>query len=171
MSDHAAPNDTLPAAPSYSKRWPIIVTLVIFAAFEVWVGWTSSLPEEGKRATARGMLVMAHVLGQLLLGSGAFLCALFGSARTAIILLAANMILGWFSSSLFDPANWTITGFNSAQQSIVDLVVMPVAGIAAARLALRNIRLGLATFLVCLPTLYVLAFMAAFGISVMIRGS
>lgn len=167
MSDHAAAKAT--AAPSSSRRWPIIVTLAVFAAFELWVGWNSPIPDQP--ATLRGVLMIAHIAGQFLFGAGAFFCALFGRARAAIFLLAANMILGWFGSSMFDPANWTITGARSAFESIVNLVAMPAAGFAAARLAIRNERLGLATFLICLPTLYVLTMMAAYAIVITIRGS
>jgi hypothetical protein len=71
---------------------------------------------------------------------------------------------------LLNPANWTAATVYSAFESIVSLVVMPAAAPAAATLAIRNRRLGLATGLLCLPTLYVLAVMAAFAIGISVRG-
>jgi hypothetical protein len=169
MPAEALPNDSLPA-PSSWKRLAIIATLVVFAAFEIWVGWTSTIPDSVDRSTLYGFLIIAHILGQMLLGSMALLCALFGRARYAIILLAANIVLGWLTADLFDPGNWRITSLWSAQETIVNLVLMPIAGLVAGSFAARNIRLGWATLLVCLPTLYVIVVMVGFTIIILTHG-
>ena len=163
-------NAPLPAALSRTKRLLIVLTLVVFAAFELWDAWNTTLPDAADRATFHGARVIAALVGQLLLGFGALVFALFGRVRTAIILLAANIVLRWLTMNTFDPANWQITSVWSAQETIMNLVIMPVAALVAGSLAARNTRLGLATFLVCLPTLYVIVVLVGFAISILIHG-
>lgn len=170
----AMPADTatLPAKPSIWKKLAIIVPLVAIAAFETWDGWTNlAIPDSiNQRSAIGGIFLIAHILSQPVLGAAALVLACIGRVREAIIVLAANIVLRWLTADLFDPANWKITGFFSAQETIMNLVVMPIAGLVAGSLAARGIRLGLARFLVCLPTLYLIVMMVGFFIGVMIYG-
>lgn len=159
-----APSDSLPAAPSKYKRLAIVLALVAMAAFETWDGWANLvIPDSiAQRSIIGGIFLVAHIVSQPLLGAAALVFALVGRVRYAIIALAANIVLRWLTADLFDPANWKIAGIFSAQETIMNLVVMPVAGLVAGSLAARDTRLGLATFLVCLPTLYLVVMLAGF---------
>lgn len=165
-----ATDESVPAALSFRKRLLIALTLVIFSAFELWDAWYTPLPDAAELSTFHGTRVIANLLGQSLLGGGALVFALFGRVRTAIVLLAANIVLRWLTMKTFDPANWKITNLWSAQETIMNLAIMPVCALIAGRLAVKNSRLGLATFLVCLPTLYLIVVMVGFTIGVLIYG-
>ncbi|MBX9709563.1 MAG: hypothetical protein K2X60_00850 [Xanthobacteraceae bacterium] len=167
-----ATSETLSATPFQWKRLWVILALVAIAGFETWDGWTNlAIPDSiSQRSVIGGIFLVAHIVSQPILGAAALVFALIGRARYAIIVLAANIVLRWLTADLFDPANWKITGLWSAQETIVNLVIMPIAGLTAGSFAARNIRLGLATFLVCLPTLYLIVVMVGFTISVLIYG-
>lgn len=167
-----AAHDPLPAAPPKWKRVAITLTLLVFAAFETWDGWTNfAIPDSiNQRSAIGGIFLVAHIISQPILGAAALAFALVGRARYAIIVLAANIVLTWLTADLFDPGNWKITSVWSAQETIMNLVIMPIAGLVAGRFAARNERLGLATFLVCLPTLYVIVVLVGFMISVSLHG-
>jgi hypothetical protein len=163
-------NEPLPTAPSRKTRLAIVVTLIVFSAFELWDAWCTPLPDAAERSTSHGFRVIADLAGQSLLGFGALAFALFGRVRTAIVLLAANIIMRWLTMNTFDPSNWRVTNLWSAQETVMNLIVMPVSAMVAARLAVKNSRLGLATFLVCLPTLYIVVIVIGFAISVAQHG-
>ena len=176
MSFDATPKsltpESLPASPPKWKRLAIIVVLILMAAFETWDGWTSfAIPDSiSQRSAIGGIFLIAHIISQPILGAMALVFALLGRARYAIILLGANIVLRWLTADLFDPPNWKITSLWSLQETIMNLVIMPIAGLVAGSLAARDIRLGWATFLVCLPTLYFIVVMVGFIISVSIHG-
>lgn len=140
--------------------------LAAVAGFETWDGW-SSLPDI---RAAENVLSAVRAYSQPMLGFVALVFALTGRVHHAIVALAAIVMLRWMSPALLEPSNWKMVGFFSAQETIMQFMVIPIAALAAGSFAARNRRLGLATALVCLPALYNLALLAGFFISVLLYG-
>jgi len=170
------PAETDPSArsskPFVSRRLWLMLPLVAVALFETWDGWDNFPALKAARSgeTQINAFATAHLLSQALLGFAAFVFAITGRIRHAIIALAANTLLRWLTVDVFDPVNWRISNVFSAQETMMQLVVIPVAALTAAVLAAREIRLGLATLLICLPTLYNIVLLVGFMIGVAIYG-
>lgn len=144
----------------------MVLALILVAGFETWDGW-SSQPDIN---AAGNVFFLARAYSQPMLGLAALIFALTGRIRHAIVALAAIVMLRWLSPALLEPSNWKMVNFFSAQETIMQFVLVPVAALAAGSLAMRNHRLGLATALVCLPALYNLVLLAGFFIGVMLYG-
>jgi hypothetical protein len=167
-----ATHDPLPATPFDWKRLLMIAPLVAIAMFETWDGWDNLpvLKNTFDHSSKSGVFVVAHTLSQPVLGLAAIAFALSGRVRYAIIALAANIVLRWLTADIFNPANWRMVNFFSTQETLFQLMVTPIAALVAGALAARDTRLGLATLLVCLPTLYNIVLLVGLFISVALYG-
>lgn len=162
-------------APSPHPR--IRIALIVIAAIES-IGALQDVPAifydfnpttpVGKFAQALG--TVDHVLA-LPLALAALYFAFARRLRLAIAAIAIRMLVTWLCdlpSIAIHGIEWSLTfgGIEVAGYQIG----APLVALAALYLARRNERLGLATLLVALPTIFFWLGVLAFGISVMIYG-
>ncbi len=101
-----------------------------------------------------------------MLGLAALLFAVTGRLRYAIIALAANVFMNWLN---YMPSV-VIHGLDLDPTSVAQMIAFPLIAACAIAYAARNQRLGIATALVSIPTLFNLFFVIAFAVSVAIYG-
>jgi hypothetical protein len=158
------------AAPAPRQLW-LRVVLTIMALWEAYDGLSnvsmlfgdmSEIPGPG----FGGFLIKAHMAAQPVLGLAALLFAVSGRVRYAIIALAANVIMNWLN---YMPSV-VLHGLDFDISTLVTMIAFPLMAACAIAYAARNQRLGIATALVSIPTLFNLFFVIAFAISVAIYG-
>jgi hypothetical protein len=162
-------------APSRHRR--IRVALIVIAAIES-IGALRDIPAIfydfnpttplGKFAQALGSV--DHVLA-VLLTLAALSFAFASWLRLAIAALAIRMLVTWLCdlpSIAIHGLEWSLS-FGGIQVAGYQIGA-PLMALAALYLARRNERLGLATLLVALPTIFFWLGVLAFGISAMIYG-
>jgi hypothetical protein len=170
---------TLPDAASVPFRAPrllgLYLLLIIIAAIEAFEGLShapmlfgdiSVIPDPG----VGGAIIKAYIASHPLLALAALVFATVGRLRYAIIALGALVLMTWLN---FMPSV-VRHGFDfrgvSAFETPVRMIAFPLMGACAIALAARNERLGFATVLVSIPTLYSVFAVIAFGISVFLYG-
>ena len=162
-------------APSRHRR--IRSALIVIAAIES-IGALFNIPAIfydfnpttplGKFAQALGNV--DHVLAALLTLAALYF-AFASWLRLAIAALAIRILVTWLCdlpSIAIHGIEWSAT-FGGIQVAGYQIGA-PLIALAALYLARRNERLGLATLLVALPTIFFWLGVLAFGISVMIQG-
>ena len=107
-----------------------------------------------------------------LVSGAALVFAAIGRTREAILALAALILLSW---GLDDIWEIPIHGFElswdyGGQAVFFHHFIFPALAFAGAMLAWKNQRLGLAGFLVCIPTIYNWIGIAVFAIGIMMYG-
>ena len=107
-----------------------------------------------------------------LVAAAALMFAVRGRLRNAILALAAFILLGWLLDDLW---SFPIHGLELSLDFggfvvFVHHFVFPAAAIVGAALALKDRRLSFATLLACFPTLFDLAGIAMFTVSIMLYG-
>jgi hypothetical protein len=170
---------TLPDAASVPIRAPrllgLYLLLIIIAAIEAFEGLShapmlfgdmSEIPGPG----LSGALIKVYVASHPLLALAALAFATVGRLRYAIIALGALVLTTWLN---FMPSvvrhGFDFRGI-SAFETPVRIIAFPLMAACAIALAARGQRLGLATLLVSIPTLYGVFAAIAFGIGVILYG-
>ena len=170
--------DTAPAPARPARHGSLRMALALVAAFQLMQALSSAplIFADYHHATAYLRFAQALVSVKLaldpLVAAAALMFAATGRLRDAILALAALTLLGMLLDDL-----WSIplhglefSADFGGMMVFVHRVLYPLAAIAGGVLALKERRLGLATLLVCFPTLFDLAGIALFTISVMLYG-
>ncbi|MEH2554258.1 hypothetical protein V1286_001787 [Bradyrhizobium algeriense] len=169
----------LPDAASRPIRAPrllgLYLLLIIIAAIEAFDGLShvpilfddmSKIPGPG----VGGAIIKAYIASHPLLALAALAFATVGRLRYAIITLGALVLMTWLN---FMPSvvrhGLDFRGV-SAFETPVRIVAFPLMAACGIALAARSQRLGLATMLVSIPTLYNVFAVIAFGIGVILYG-
>lgn len=166
------PDTTIPTPRLLGLR-----TMLIFvAAFEAFDG-LSSMPilfgdmSEIPGPGVVGAIIKAHIAVHAPLALAALLFAAIGRVRYAIMALGAVVIMTWLN---YMPSvvlhGFDLGGANAAMQTIAQIVAFPLLAACAIAYAARNQRLGLATALISIPTLFNLFGLIAFAIGIAIHG-
>ena len=167
--------DTAPAA-SAPRHLGLRAVLILAALFEAaqalpnvptLFGDMSEIPGPG----FGGFLIKAYIASHAPLALAALLFAAIGSVRYAIIALGAVVAMTWLNtmpSVLLHGLEFN-SGF-SALQTTAQIIAFPLMAACAIALAARNQRLGLATALVGIPTLFNVLGIIAFAIGVSLHG-
>jgi hypothetical protein len=167
---------TLPDAASVPVRAPRLLgfylVLIIVAAIEAFEGLSrapmlfgdmSEIPGPG----VGGAIIKAYIASHPLAALG---LATAGRLRYAIMALGALVLMNWLNYMPSVVRQGLDFGGLSALQTPVQIVAFPLMGACAIVLAARKERLGLATMLVSIPTLFDVLAVIAFGISVFLHG-
>jgi hypothetical protein len=170
---------TFPDAASAPVRAPrllgLYLLLIIVAAIEAFDGLShvptllgdmSDIPGPG----VGGAIVKAYIASHPVLALAALALATVGRLRYAIMALGALVLMTWLN---FMPSvvrhGLDFRGV-SAFETPVRIIAFPLMAACGIALAARGHRLGLATMLVSIPTLYGVFAVIAFGIGVMLYG-
>ena len=153
----------------------LYLLLIIIAAIESFDGLSnasilfgdmSQIPGPG----VGGAIIKAYIASHPVLALAALGFATIGRLRYAIIALGALVLMTWLN---FMPSvvrhGLDFNGI-SAFETPVRIIAFPLMGACAIALAARSQRLGLATLLVGIPTLYGVMAVVAFGIGVFLHG-
>ena len=170
---------TVPEAASAPMRPPrllgLYLLLIIMAAIEAFEGLSHAPMLFGDMSTIPGpglggAIIKSYVASHPVLALAALAFATVGRLRYAIITLAALVLMTWLN---FMPSvvrhGFDLRGV-SAFETPVRMIAFPLMATCALALAARGQRLGLATVLVSIPTLYSVLAVIAFGIGVIIYG-
>ncbi|HEY0236636.1 MAG TPA: hypothetical protein VGC86_16520 [Afipia sp.] len=162
-----------PAPMSGWKRFWLSAVMVPLALFEIWDSsmffLALDLSEIGSGFS--GVLTKIYIFTHPVFTVAAFLCALAGRVRWAVIAMAGVVLGRWL---------WYLPGPNGslaskelyvlAQPTIMLVIIPPVLAVCALMLARASRRLGLATLFVCAPVIYSNYEMALFILAVSIYG-
>ena len=175
MTSATTVNNASPAPARAPRLLGLYLILIIIAAIEAFDGLShlptlfgdmSEIPGSG----LGGAIIKAHIASHPLLALAALVFATVGRLRYAIMALGVLVLLTWLN---FMPSV-VRHGFDfrgvSAFETPVRIIAFPLMGACAIALAARGQRLGLATLLVSIPTLYGVFTVIAFGIGIMIYG-
>ncbi len=170
---------TLPDAASVPIHAPrllgLYLLLILIATVESFDGLLhapilfddmSKIPGPG----VGGAIIKAYIASHPLLALAALAFATIGRLRYAIVALGALVLMTWLN---FMPSV-VRHGFDfrgvSAFETPVRIVAFPLMAACAIALAARGQRLGLATVLASIPTLYSVFAVIAFGIGIFLYG-
>ncbi|MEH2591030.1 hypothetical protein V1273_004869 [Bradyrhizobium sp. AZCC 1721] len=170
---------TVPDAASVPIRPPrllgLYLFLIIIAAIEAFDGLShapvlfgdmSQVPGHG----VGGAIIKTYIASHPVLALAALGFATIGRLRYAILALGALVLMTWLN---FMPSvvrhGLDFRGV-SAFETPVRIIAFPLMAACAITLAARGERLGLATMLVSIPTLYGVASVIAFGIGIFLYG-
>ena len=173
MTEPAATADTAPTPPRHLGLRIVLIIAAIIEAFDalssvsILFGDMSEIPGPG----LGGFLIKAHIATHLPLALAALLFAAIGRVRHAIIALGAVVAMTWlnFMPSVVLHGLEFNSGF-AALQTTAQIVAFPLMAACAIALAARNQRLGVATALVGIPTLFNVLGIIAFAIGVSLYG-
>jgi len=170
---------TIPDAASAPIRPPrllgLYLLLIIVAAIETFEGLSdaptlfgdmSKIPGPG----LGGAIIKAYIASHPVLALAALVFATVGRLRYAIMALAALALMNWLNYMPSVVLHGLDFGGLSAFQTPVQIIAFPLMAACAIAFAARGERLGLATMLVSIPTLFNVAAVIAFGISVILYG-
>jgi hypothetical protein len=173
MTEPTAP--PLPApAPRLIGLRILLILAALWEAFEAYssvsilFGDMSEIPGPG----FGGFLIKAQLASHLPLALAALLFAVIGRVRYAIMALAAVVVMTWlnYMPSVVRPHGFEFNGFYGTIETTAQIIAFPLMAACAVALAARNRRLGIATALVTLPTLFNFSGIALFAISVALYG-
>jgi hypothetical protein len=167
--------DAVPAPIRPPRLLGLYLLLIIAAAIETFDGLSSApmlfgdipkIPGPG----IGGAIIKAYIATHPVLALAALAFATIGRLRYAIIALGALVLMAWLH---FMPSV-VRHGFDfdgvSAFETPVRIIAFPLMAACAIALAARGERLGLATMLVSIPTLYSVASVIAFGVGIFLYG-
>lgn len=117
-----------------------------------------------------GFLIKAHIATHPVLASAALLFAMIGRVRYAIIALGAVVMMTWLNYMPSVVRHGLEFGGIGGIETPAQIIVFPLMAACAIAYAARNQRLGLATALVSIPTLFNAFGVIAFAIGVAIHG-
>ncbi len=164
---------TLPDAASVPVRAPrllgLYLLLIIIAAIEAFEGLSGDMSEIPGPGLG-GAIIKTYVASHPLLALAALALATAGRLRYAIMALGALVLMNWLNYMPSVVRHGLDFGGLSAFQTLVQIIAFPLMGACAIALAARKERLGLATMLVSIPTLFDVLAVIAFGISVFLYG-
>jgi hypothetical protein len=170
MTEPAATADT--SSPSRQRRLGLRAVLIIVAIVEAFDGLSdfptlfgdmSQIPGPG----LGGFLIKAHIATHLPLALAALIFAAIGRVRYAIVALGAVVAMTWLNympSVVLHGLEFS-SGF-AALQTTAQIIAFPLMAACAIALAARGRRLGLATALASIPTLFNVLGIIAFAIGV-----
>ena len=169
----AAATDTRPAPPPVPAAGlsGLGVALIIVAVLEVLDGISVAWGIFGDPEIVVPGISGAASLMHPLLALAALAFAGTGHVRPTIVVLGAVIIVTWLK---YMPTVLSLgidaVGFG-AIWSPAQIIAFPLLAVGAIGLAVRDRRLGLATALASIPTLFNVAAVMAIAISITIRGS
>ena len=175
MNSASALNDAAPAPVRAPRLLGLYLLLILMAAIEAFDGLShaptlfgdmSEIPGPG----VGGAFIKAYIAVHPLLALAALAFATIGRLRYAIMALGALVLMNWLNYMPSVVRHGLEFGGISAFQTPMQIVAFPLMGACAIALAARNQRLGLATLLVSIPTLFGVLAVIAFGISVFLYG-
>jgi hypothetical protein len=167
--------DTAPTPVRAPRLLGLYLLLIMIAAVEAFEGLShapmlfgdmSEIPGPGLGGAIIKMYIAAHPI----LALAALALATVGRLRYAIMALGALVLMNWLNYMPSVVRHGLDFGGLSAIQTPVQIIGFPLMGACAIALAARKERLGLATVLVSIPTLFDVLAMIAFGISVFLYG-
>jgi hypothetical protein len=170
---------TAPDATAVQIRPPrllgLYLLLIVIAAIEAFDGLSHvptlfgdmpQIPGPG----VGGAIIKAYIASHPLLALAALAFATVGRLRYAIMALGALVLMTWLNFMPSVVRHGLDFGGVSAFETPVRIIAFPLLAACAIALAARGQRLGLATLLVSLPTLYGVFAVIAFGIGVFLYG-
>ena len=174
MSSITTAPDAAPAPIRPPRLLGLYLLLIIVAAIEAFDGLSHAPMLFGDMSTIPGpgiggTIIKAYVASHPLLALAALAFATIGRLRYAIMALGALVLMNWLNYMPSVVLHGLDFGGASAFQTPLQIIAFPLMGASAIALAARS-RLGLATMLVSVPTLFNLAAVIAFGISVFLYG-
>lgn len=161
----------MPAPARAPRLLGLYLLLILMAAIEAFDG-LSHLPtlfgdmSEIAGPGLGGAIIKADIAVHPLLALSALACATAGRLSYAIIALGSLILMNWLN---YMPSVVT-HGLDLDPFSVAQMVGFPLIGACAIALAARDRRLGFATLLVCIPTLFSALSALAFGIGVFLYG-
>jgi hypothetical protein len=167
--------DAVPAPIRPPRLLGLYLLLIIVAAVETFDGLSNAPMLFGDMSTIPGpgigdAIIKTYIASHPVLAPAALAFATCGRLRYAIITLGALVLMTWLH---FVPSV-VRHGFDfdgvSAFETPVRIIAFPLMAACAIALAARGERLGLATLLVSIPTLYGAASVIAFGIGIFLYG-
>jgi len=175
MSSITAAPDAAPAPIRPPRLLGLYLLLIIVAAIEAFDGLSHAPMLFGDMSTIPGpgvgsAIIKAYVASHPLLALAALAFATVGRLRYAIMALGALVLMNWLNYMPSVVLHGLDFDGASAFQTLLQIIAFPLMGACAIALAARGQRLGLATMLVSVPTLFNLAAVIAFGISVFLYG-
>lgn len=173
MTSATTMNDDAPVrAPRLLGLYLLLILIAAIEAFDglshvpTLFGDMSEIPGPG----IGGAIIKAYIAVHPLLALAALALATIGRLRCAIMALGALVLMNWLN----DMPSVVRHGLDfkglSAFETPMQIIAFPLMGACAIALAARSQRLGLATLLVGIPTLYGVMAVVAFGIGVFLHG-
>ena len=168
-------NDAAPAPTRAPRLLGLYLLLIIVAAIEAFEGLShapmlfgdmSEIPGPG----IGGAIIKVYIASHPVLGLAALALATVGRLRYAIMALGALVLMNWLNYMPSVVRHGLEFDGLAAFQTPVQIIAFPLTAACAITLAARGQRLGLATLLVSIPTLYGVFAVIAFGISVFLYG-
>lgn len=171
---------TEPAAASISpatapRMLGLRIVLHLIGIMEALDGFTSASTLFGDMSEIPGpgfggFLIKAHLATHPVLAIAVIALAVTGRVRGAIIALSAIVIMTWLNVMPSVVLHGLDFNGTSAFETPLRIVAFPLMAACAIAYAARNQRLGLATALAALPTLFQWLGIVVFAIGVMIYG-
>ena len=161
------------AAP---RRIGLRIVLAAIALFELCDGLSGATALLGDMSKIPGpgiggAIIKAHLATHPVLALSALMFAAIGYVRHAILALGAVVVMTWLN---YMPSvvlhGFDFAGPFAAVQTSLQIIAFPLMGACAIALAAGDQRLGVATALVSIPTLFNLFSTMAFFVAIMIHG-
>ena len=173
MAEITAPT-TLPPAPA-PRLLGLRILLIIVAVLEALDGLSSATTLLGDMSEIPGpgiggAIIKLHLATHPVLALAALLLAAVGRVRHAIIALGAIMVMTWLNYMPSVVLHGLDFGGVGAILTPAQIIAFPLMGACAIAYAARNQRLGIATLLVCIPTLFNVFGVIAFAVGVALHG-
>ena len=159
-------------APRLLGLYLLLIIVAVIEAFEglshvpMLFGDLSEIPGPG----IAGAIIKAYVASHPVLALAALALATVGRLRYAIMALGTLVLMNWLNYMPSVVRHGLDLGGLSALQTPIQIIAFPLMGACAIALAARKERLGLATLLVSIPTLFDVLAVIGFGISVFLYG-
>jgi len=175
MTSATTVNDEDPAPVRAPRLLGLYLLLILIAAIEAFDGLShvptlfgdmSEIPGPG----IGGAIIKAYIAVHPLLALAALALATIGRLRCAIMALGALVLMNWLNDMPSVVRHALDFKGLSAFETPMQIIAFPLMGACAIALAARSQRLGLATLLVGIPTLYGVMAVVAFGIGVFPHG-
>jgi hypothetical protein len=175
MTSATTLNDEAAAPIRPARLLGLYLLLIIMAAIEAFEGLShapmlfgdmSEIPGPG----LGGAIIKAYIASHPVLALAALAFATVGRLRYAIMALGALVLMNWLNYMPSAVRHGLDFGGLSAFQTPLQIIAFPLMGACAIALAACSQRLGLATLLVSIPTLFDVLAVIAFGISVILYG-
>lgn len=173
MTSATTLNDDAPArAPRLLGLYLLLIIVAAIEAFDglshvpMLFGDMSRIPGPG----LGGAIIKVYVASHPLLALAALALATIGRLRYAIMTLGALVLVNWLNYMPSVVLHGLDFDGASAFQTPLQIIAFPLMGASAIALAARGEWLGPATMLVSIPTLFNVAALIAFGISVFLYG-
>ena len=153
----------------------LYLLLILVAAIEAFDGLShapmlfgdmSRIPGPG----LGGAIIKVYVASHPLLALAALALATVGRLRYAVMVLGVLVLMNWLNYMPSVVLHGLDFDGASAFQTPLQIIAFPLMGASAIALAARSRRLGLATMLVSIPTLFNVAAVIAFGVGVFLYG-